>query len=133
MYDSRGELLDCAKGDIEVGGESFAGLAPNRAFRPEVMDYADYHQSQHAVSAVFSAHLNELDRGVDHLMAGQSIIVLSFGKGYSLEELEVGGFDLSGYDPTYEGSNPQIMKHNFSPVLCVAAEGLVLHDVLARV
>lgn len=52
------------------------------------------------------------------------------GKGYFLEHLCRQGFSVTGFDPTYEGSNPHIVKSYFEPATGLSADGAVLRHVL---
>ena len=41
-------------------------------------------------------------------------IEIGCGKGYFLERLLENGFEVTGFDPAYEGDNPHIIKDYFS-------------------
>jgi C-methyltransferase. len=43
------------------------------------------------------------------------------------------GFDVTGFDPTYEGSNPRIVKEYFKPGVMKSSRGLILRHVLEHV
>lgn len=45
---------------------------------------------------------------------GKKIIEIGCGKGYFLEMLRKNGFDVTGFDPAYEGDNPYIVKDYYS-------------------
>jgi hypothetical protein len=62
-----------------------------------------------------------------------SIIEVGCGKGFFLEMLLGEGWDVTGFDPTYEGYNPKILKHYFEPSVGIQAKGLVLRHVLEHI
>jgi hypothetical protein len=55
------------------------------------------------------------------------------GKGYFLEQLQGLGFEITGLDPAYEGSNPSVIKEYFSPQIGLRADGIILRHVLEHV
>jgi hypothetical protein len=44
-----------------------------------------------------------------------SLVEVGCGKGLFLEMLLTEGFDIDGFDPTYEGSNSRILREYFRP------------------
>ena len=65
--------------------------------------------------------------------AGKSLLEVGCGKGLFLERLLAAGFDVTGLDPTYEGSNPRVIREFFTPEVGIRAEGIVLRHVLEHV
>ena len=65
--------------------------------------------------------------------AGRSLLEVGCGKGLFLERLLAAGFDVTGLDPTYEGSNPRVIREFFTPAVGIRAEGIVLRHVLEHV
>ena len=65
--------------------------------------------------------------------AGATLIEVGCGKGLFLERLLASGFDVTGLDPTYEGSNPRVIKKFFTPEVGLLADGIVLRHVLEHV
>jgi len=55
------------------------------------------------------------------------------GKGHFLETLQARGFDITGFDPAYEGSNPRVRKEYFSEGVMSPGRGLILRHVLEHV
>lgn len=81
-------------------------LIYNAAFRPELMKYDAHYQNEQAVSPSFRVHLESISKIIDRNMGRDSIVE---GKGYFLEMLLAKGFDITGFDPTYEGNNPRVL------------------------
>lgn len=133
MFHSEQEAKNCIKGDVALVQNLETGLIFNRAFRPELMQYDADYQNEQAVSTVFQTHLKDVSEIVKKHFQGHSLIEVGCGKGYFLEQLQALGFDITGFDPTYDGSNPRVIKEYFSPVVGLRAEGIILRHVLEHV
>lgn len=85
------------------------------------------------MSAVFQEHLDRLRKSSAAISgAGRSSIV-GCGKAHFLEHLQKGGFDVTGLDPTYEGTNPAVRMEFFTPEGGSRADGLILWHVLEHI
>jgi SAM-dependent methyltransferase len=108
-------------------------LVVNQAFRPELMAYDLNYQNEQAVSPAFREHLAAVGEVVARRMGRQSIVEVGCGKGFFLEMLLSMGFDVVGFDPTYEGRNPRIVRQYFDPTAGIRASGIVLRHVLEHI
>ena len=133
MYDTEAEAKACPKGDIRLVEDQLTGLIYNAAFCPELMAYDAHYQNEQALSPSFQEHLESVSTIVDRCMGRDSIVEVGCGKGSFLEMLLAKGFDVTGFDPTYEGNNPRVMKHYFEPGVGITASGVVLRHVLEHV
>jgi hypothetical protein len=133
MFASAAAARACARGDVVLVQSSETGLIFNRAFRPELVAYDADYQNEQGLSAAFSRHLDAVLGVLRRHFAGASLIEVGCGKGLFLERLLAAGFDVTGLDPTYEGSNPRVLRRFFTPELALRADGLVLRHVLEHV
>jgi SAM-dependent methyltransferase len=133
MYNTETEAKACPKGDMQLVEDQLTGLVYNAAFRPELMIYDANYQNEQAVSPLFQEHLESVSRIIDKRMGRDAIVEVGCGKGFFLEMLLDKGFDITGFDPTYEGNNPRIMKHYFEAGVGIKASGLVLRHVLEHI
>src|SRR5665647_850115 len=133
MYATEAEAKACPKGDVQLVEDQRTGLVYNAAFRPELMAYDAHYQNEQATSPLFQEHLESVSRIIDRCMGRDSIVEVGCGKGFFLEMLLGKGFDVTGFDPTYEGNNPRVMKHYFEPGVGIKASGLVLRHVLEHI
>jgi SAM-dependent methyltransferase len=133
MFETAEAARNCVKGDVVLVQDLETGLIFNQAFKPELMQYDSAYQNEQAVSAVFRRHLRDVSCIVEKHFAGQSLIEVGCGKGHFLEQLQGIGFDITGLDPTYEGSNASVVKEYFSVHLGLRADGIVLRHVLEHV
>ena len=130
MFHSEQEAKKGIKGDVVLVQDLETKLIFNRAFR---VDLIAAYQNEQAVSAVFQRHLsNMLEVIVKHFEA-HSLIEVGCGKGYFLEQLQGLGFEITGLDTTYEGSNASAIKEYFSPEIGLRADGVILRNVLEHV
>lgn len=133
MYDSAQQGRDCPKGDIRLVEDGDTGLVYNAAFRPELMIYDGNYQNEQGLSAYFRQHLDVVADIVAQHLGRQRLVEVGCGKGYFLELLLKRGFDITGYDETYEGSNPRVRRQYYGPGIIDRSEGLVLRHVLEHI
>ena len=132
-YDSQSEARSCARGDVRLVEDLRSGLVYNAAFRPESMVYDVHYQNEQGLSPLFHAHLESVAALVERSMGRESLVEVGCGKGYFLELLLARGFDVTGFDPSYEGSNPRVVRRYFDGSVGFAARALVLRHVLEHV
>jgi 2-polyprenyl-3-methyl-5-hydroxy-6-metoxy-1,4-benzoquinol methylase len=131
MYETELEAKNCPKGDMELIEDQRSGLIYNAKFHPELVVYDASYQNEQACSPFFKDHLESVSEIIDRHMGRESIIEVGCGKGFFLEMLLSKGFDIIGFDPTYEGTNPKVTKQ-YVPRVGLRASGFVLRHVLAR-
>ena len=133
MFRSAAAARECTRGDVVLVQSTQTGLIFNQAFEPELMRYDADYQNEQGFSAAFKTHLETMAKIVGRHCAGMSLVEVGCGKGLFLEQLSALGFDIVGLDPTYEGSNPRIVKEYFTPASGIRAQGIVLRHVLEHV
>ena len=133
VYDAEFEAKTCPKGDIRLVEDLRTGLVYNEAFRPELMNYDSGYNNEQAVSPFFRQHLRAVSQIIARHVGRQRIVEIGCGKGYFLEMLVADGFDITGFDPTYEGTNPMVRKEYFRPEKEGRREGFVLRHVLEHI
>lgn len=134
VYPSFEEARNCPRGDIEIVQDLSTGLVFNSAFRPDLMVYdADYNNEQ-SVSGFFQTHLDEVASRIEMQMGKAELVEVGVGKGFFLELLLKRGFDVTGFDSTYDGNNPRVVKRYFEPgIIKSQARGLILRHVLEHI
>ncbi len=133
MFASRTSARDCTRGDVALVQSLATGLVYNQAFQPELMQYDADYQNEQGLSPAFRVHLGAMADVVTRHFSGMSLIEVGCGKGLFLEQLSGLGFDITGLDPTYEGTDPRVVKQYFTPAIGLHADGLVLRHVLEHV
>lgn len=130
MYDTENKAKNCPKGDVRLVEDLQTGLVYNASFRPDLMVYDEHYQNEQAVSQLFQEHLESVVKIIEHTMGRHDLVEVGCGKGYFLELLLQKGFDITGFNPAYEGTNPRIERHYFDPSLGIKASALILRHVL---
>ncbi|MEI6544409.1 MAG: class I SAM-dependent methyltransferase [Methylococcales bacterium] len=133
MYDTEAEAKACPTGDMQLVENQKTGLIYNAAFRSELMVYDEHYQNEQALSPLFKEHLESVSSIIDRCIGRDSLVEVGCGKGFFLEMLLTKGFDITGFDPTYEGNNQKVMKHYFEAGVGIKAKGLVLRHVLEHI
>ena len=126
MFHSEEAAKNCVKGDVVLVQDLDTGLTFNREFKPELMQYGSDYQNEQALSTVFRGHLQNVSEVIQKHFQDSSLIEVGCGKGYFLQHLQRMGFKITGLDPTYEGSDPSIIKEYFNAESGLRADGIVL-------
>lgn len=132
-YDTHMEAVECPKGDMALVEDQGTGLVYNASFRPELMIYDAQYQNEQALSPLFRNHLESVAELIEKCMGRESIVEVGCGKGSFLEMLLAKGVDVTGFDPTYEGNNPRVVRQYFEPGNGIRANGLILRHVLEHI
>jgi SAM-dependent methyltransferase len=133
MFHSEEEGINCVKGDVVLVQDLETGLIFNQAFNPDLMQYNTDYQNEQAISVVFQQHLQNVSAIIQTYFDRHTLIEVGCGKGYFLEQLQRLGFQITGFDPTYEGLNPAVIKKYFNPEAGLKADGILLRHVLEHV
>lgn len=133
VYASREEAQSCPTGDIELIQDLTSGLVRNAAFRSSDVIYDTAYNNEQATSKRFQTHLDSVASIVEEQLGQRALIEVGCGKGYFLELLQGRGVEITGFDPTYEGTNAAIHRSYFIPDTGLSGSGLILRHVLEHV
>lgn len=133
VYDTEADARTCPTGDVRLKEDGTTGLVYNDAFRPELVVYDARYQNEQAVSPLFQRHLSEVAGIVERRLGRERIVEVGCGKGHFLEMLLQRGFDVWGFDPTYEGGNPRVVRQFFRPGMDLQYAGVVLRHVIEHI
>lgn len=133
MYSNVSEAKNCVKGNVSLVQNLDTGLIYNQDFDPNLMVYDSNYQNEQAHSTVFKSHLNDVKRIIDRCFIRKEFIEVGCGKAYFLEHMASNGYNVIGFDPTYEGNNENILKQYFDPSSTKKSTGIVLRHVLEHV
>ena len=107
----------------------------NSDFDMSLMNYDARYQNEQAHSPCFQDYLD----GIIGIFTAKNfhknkVIEIGCGKGYFLEKLGRYGFEVTGFDPAYEGDNPHIIKDYFTGKYShLNAELIILRHTLEHV
>lgn len=133
VYQNREEAMSCPRGDIRIIEDQTTGLIYNDAFRSNLMNYDANYNNEQAHSLFFRKHLDNVKEIIRQELFDQPLVEIGCGKGFFFELLLANGFNITGFDPTYEGDNPRIIKEYFKPGVMKPSQGLILRHVLEHV
>lgn len=133
VYESFDAAVNCPRGNIRIVEDEKTGLIFNSEFRSELMRYDSNYNNEQSMSPFFRDHLLAVARIIDEDLGRHELVEVGCGKGFFLEMLLTDGFDVTGFDPTYEGENPRVLKQYFSHDVLRPSKGLILRHVLEHV
>lgn len=115
VYPSVEDAKKAATGTVVLQRAEKTGIVTNIAFDPALMVYDANYQNEQNHSLYFQEYLKGVVRKIYSFgVTDKKIIEIGCGKGYFLELLRNEGLDVIGFDPTYEGNSPYIVKDYFS-------------------
>jgi hypothetical protein len=133
VYPTAAEAQACSTGDMRLVQNMATGLIYNDAFDPASIVYDGNYNNEQGMSPHFKRHLDGVSEIIDRTMGRDMLVEVGCGKGLFLEMLLEKGFDLTGFDPTYEGENPRVKRHYFGPGVDVEGKGIILRHVLEHI
>jgi SAM-dependent methyltransferase len=104
-----------AIGDVKLVQCATTGLVYNGTFQPSLLQYDEDYQNEQACSPAFRSHLeNVLSILLSNTEANDFGVEIGCGKGYFLEMLLSAGANVVGFDPSYDGTNPRVVKKYYA-------------------
>lgn len=110
-------------------------LVENDLFDAAVIKYDENYQNSVVLSATFRTYLQSVVRIISRRYGtATKIVEVGCGKGDFVAQLEASGFlDVTGYDETYEGTNPRIERRYLTAQDRIDAELVILRHTLEHV
>jgi hypothetical protein len=134
VYETEKAAIDCQKGDIKIVEDQSTGLIYNAAFDSELMGYDATYNNEQALSPAFRSHLEQVAGLVEKFLGKQELVEVGCGKGFFLEMMLARGVDIIGFDRTYDGDNPRVVKDYFEPgSIGRPSKRLILRHVLEHI
>lgn len=133
LYRTAADSLSCPTGDVVLAQNMSTGLVANIAFRPELVTYDEHYNNEQGASASFRAHLENVSQVIQRTLGRKRLVEVGCGKGLFLELLDRKGCDITGFDPSYDGTSTKIRRCLFRHGLYHAANGLILRHVLEHI
>lgn len=111
------------------------GFVFSADFDESIIDYDQHYQNEQSNSPLFQKHLEEVYSILKkHEMLGKKIVEIGCGKAYFMNILLQKGEDITGFDPTYEGDSPRVIKDFFSDKYSnIGAESIILRHTLEHI
>ena len=129
VFATAAEAFAGPTGNIVLVQAMDTGLIFNSAFDPDRLEYDQNYQNEQAYSGVFQNHLDAVTAVIRRHFHGRTLLEVGCGKGYFLDHLQGQGYDITGIDPAYEGSNPRVLKAPFERGLGLSADAVIYIEV----
>jgi len=133
------ETIDAAR-NAQTANVSLAlcqncGFVFNSDFDMSIMNYDPQYQNEQAHSSYFQEYLIDIINFFKRKsLHEKAIIEIGCGKGYFLENLQKHGFNITGFDPAYEGNNAYIIKDYFSEKYShLSGDVIIMRHILEHV
>ena len=120
-------------GDVHLVQNQETGLVYNASFQSKLVNYDPDYNNDQTTSGVFRTHMESVANLIGKYIGKDRLVEVGCGKGVFLEMLLKRGFDVTGFDPTYEGNNPNIQKTLFDKSMNLKGRGLILRHVLEHI
>ncbi len=115
VYVSEAEAKKAPVADVALVQSLRSGFIFNKNFNPDLMNYDINYQNEQSNSPFFQNHLKEVLQLLKKFgLENKKVVEIGCGKGVFFEIMLENGIDCTGFDPTYEGNNPRIIKEYFT-------------------
>lgn len=106
----------------------------NSKYIDSEIDYNKNYQNEQANSFVFQEHLSDVYEVIKHNIEMESnIIEIGCGKGFFLNYLKAKGYNITGFDPAYEGEDKSIVKDYFTTKYNLLGDLIILRHTLEHI
>ena len=121
--------------DVVLAQSLDNGFVFSAGFNDAIIDYDLHYQNEQSNSAFFRHHLEHvLEIMTNHHTLDSKVVEIGCGKGFFLEMLVQRGVDVTGFDPTYEGQSPNVVKDFFSEKYSgIGADFIILRHTLEHI
>ena len=135
VYPTRELAIKAPCVDVTLTQSLDNGFVFNSAFSDSIIDYDLHYQNEQSHSAIFRNHLQHIIQILqqNNTLTGK-VVEIGCGKGYFMDMLVERGVDIIGFDPTYEGKSPKVIKEFFSEKYAgIGAELIILRHTLEHI
>ena len=133
VFATAAEARDCGRGDVRLVQDATTGLIFNEAFDAALVEYDRHYNNEQSLSPAFDRHLDDVARIVRERLGSNNLLEVGCGKAAFLERLAALGCRIEGCDPTYEGSNPHVVRKFYDRDLGYREKNIVLRHVLEHI
>jgi len=116
VYRSIDDAKKVTCGNISLSFCKKCGFVWNSAFNPKLLEYDENYQNEQGLSERFQQHLSMVCNLIGkEIPSGAHVREIGCGKAKFLFMMDALGYEISGYDPAYEGEDPRIIKSYYPP------------------
>lgn len=135
VYPTREDAKNAPCKDVVIAQSLDNGFVFSAGFTDSIIDYDMHYQNEQSNSAYFRRHLENVIEIMNnnHALNGK-VVEIGCGKAYFMDMLLERGVDVIGFDPTYEGESPKVVKDFFSDKYAdVGASFIILRHTLEHI
>jgi 2-polyprenyl-3-methyl-5-hydroxy-6-metoxy-1,4-benzoquinol methylase len=121
--------------DVNLAQSLDNGFVFSANFTDSIIDYDMHYQNEQSNSAYFRRHLDNVIEIMEanNTLEGK-VVEIGCGKAYFMDMLLDRQVDIIGFDPTYEGHSPKVIKDFFSDKYAdIGAEFIILRHTLEHI
>lgn len=134
VYDSPEKASSGTMGTVELVQSHTSGFIFNGKFNPELMIYDQHYQNEQGTSQYFLRHLDNVYQILESYgIQNKKIIEIGCGKALFFDILLNKGLNAIGFDPTYEGENPRIVKEYYSNKSNEVGDVIIMRHTLEHI
>lgn len=133
VFETKEKAIQSDFGYLQIEQDQQTGIFENKLFDAGKLKYDQNYDNEQSNSPAFEAHLDQVYTILEPFMTGKKVIEVGCGKGHFFRKLSDRGVDIVGCDPTYQGSDPRIIKEFFAEELGLKGDLLILRHVLEHI
>ena len=135
VFADRASAINAPCIDVLLAQSLDNGFVFNSTFNESIIDYDMHYQNEQSNSAFFRSHLNNVIAVMQqHNCLSGKTVEIGCGKAFFMDMLLDQQVDIIGFDPTYEGHSPKVIKDFFSEKYSdIGAEFIILRHTLEHI
>ena len=135
VYANKEQALNATCINVVLAQSLDNGFVFSANFNESIIDYDVFYQNEQSNSAFFRSHLEAvIDIMTQNNTLKDKVVEIGCGKAYFMDMLLDRGVDVTGFDPTYEGESPKVVKDFFSDKYAdIGAEFIILRHTLEHI
>ena len=134
VYRDLEEAQNAEIGEVQLAISNQTGFLFNRVFDNSLMNYDANYNNEQSNSTMFNEHLlTVFDLLKDFGIKDKKVVEIGCGKAHFFNIMKQNDIDCIGFDPTYEGDDPLIVKDYFSDKYNINGDLIILRHTLEHI
>lgn len=135
VYPTKAEAENAPCIDVTLAQSLDNGFVFSANFDDSIIDYDAHYQNEQSNSPYFQKHLNNvIEIMQENKTLDGKVVEIGCGKAFFMDMLLAKGYDIIGFDPTYEGDSPKVIKDFFSDKYSgIEASFIILRHTLEHI
>lgn len=135
VYPTKAAAEKTACIDVTLAQSLDNGFVFSANFDDSIINYDENYQNEQSNSSYFQKHLdNVINIMQENKTLDGKVVEIGCGKAFFMDMLLAKGYDVTGFDPTYEGDSPKVVKDFFSDKYSgIGASFIILRHTLEHI